>query len=83
VSIGTASVPSASLFLMATVLDVVGLSGAQIALVIGLILPFDRLLDMWRTVINVTGDLAVSRVVAASVDELEPVEASPDARPAV
>lgn len=84
VSIGTASVPSASLFLMATVLDVVGLSGAQIALVIGLILPFDRLLDMWRTVVNVTGDLAVARVVAASVDELETVEeASPVASRAI
>lgn len=65
VSVGTASVPSASLFLMAAVLEVVGISPAQAALVIGFVLPFDRILDMWRTMVNVTGDLAVARVVQA------------------
>jgi Na+/H+-dicarboxylate symporter len=63
VSIGTASVPSASLFLMASVLATVGLSPAQVGIVIALVLPVDRLLDMWRTLINVTGDLVVVRVV--------------------
>jgi Na+/H+-dicarboxylate symporter len=71
VSIGTASVPSASLFLMAAVLDVIGITPEQTALVIGFLLPFDRILDMWRTVINVTGDLAVATSVAATEGELE------------
>ncbi len=64
VSIGTASVPSASLFLMAAVLDVIGMTAAQTAIVVGFILPFDRILDMMRTVANVTGDLAVATVVS-------------------
>jgi Na+/H+-dicarboxylate symporter len=64
VSVGTASVPSASLFLMAAVLEVIGISPAQIGLVIGFVLPFDRILDMWRTVVNVTGDLAVATAIS-------------------
>ena len=64
VSVGTASVPSASLFLLAVVLESVGMSPAQTALVVGFILPFDRLLDMTRTVVNVTGDLCVATIVA-------------------
>jgi Na+/H+-dicarboxylate symporter len=63
VSIGTASVPSASLFLMAAVLEAIGISAAQVGVVIALVLPVDRLLDMWRTLVNVTGDLAVARAV--------------------
>lgn len=72
VSIGTASVPSASLFLMAAVLEVIGIAPAQVALVIGFVLPFDRLLDMWRTVVNVTGDLSVATSVAKWENELNP-----------
>ncbi len=64
VSIGTASVPSASLFLIAAVLTSIGISEAQTALLVGFILPFDRVLDMMRTVVNVTGDLAVATTVA-------------------
>jgi Na+/H+-dicarboxylate symporter len=71
VSIGTASVPSASLFLMAAVLETIGVSPAQIALVIGFILPFDRILDMMRTVTNVTGDLSVATVVAHWEGEID------------
>ena len=71
VSIGTASVPSASLFLMAAVLETIGMQPAQIALVVGFILPFDRILDMMRTVTNVTGDLAVATVVANWEGELD------------
>jgi Na+/H+-dicarboxylate symporter len=73
VSIGTASVPSASLFLMAVVLDVIGISPGQAALIIGFLLPFDRILDMWRTVVNVTGDLAVATTVAHWEGEIEPI----------
>lgn len=64
VSIGTASVPSASLFLLAAVLTSIGISPEQTAIVVGFILPFDRIMDMMRTVVNVTGDLAVATVVA-------------------
>lgn len=71
VSVGAASVPSASLFLLAAVLTAIGISPAQAALVVGFILPFDRLLDMARTVPNVTGDLAVATVVARWERELD------------
>lgn len=71
VSIGTASVPSASLFLLAAVLDAIGVSGAQTAIIVGFILPFDRILDMMRTVVNVTGDLAVATTVAKWEGELD------------
>ncbi len=64
VSIGTAAVPSASLFLLAAVLSVLGIDGAQTAIIVGFIFPFDRPLDMLRTVVNVTGDLSVSTAVA-------------------
>jgi Na+/H+-dicarboxylate symporter len=71
VSIGTASVPSASLFLLAAVLDSIGLTGAQTAIIVGFILPFDRILDMMRTVVNVTGDLTVAAAVAKFEGELD------------
>ncbi len=71
VSIGTASVPSASLFLLAAVLESIGVSGAQTAIVVGFILPFDRILDMMRTTVNVTGDLTVALAVAKYEGELD------------
>jgi Na+/H+-dicarboxylate symporter len=71
VSIGAASVPSASLFLLATVLGSIGVTAEQTALIVGFILPFDRILDMMRTVPNVTGDLAVSLTVAKWEKELD------------
>ena len=71
VSIGTAGVPSASLFLLSIVLDVFEVSPEHTALVIGFIFPFDRLLDMMRTVVNVTGDTAVATVVARWEGELD------------
>ncbi|GJM14580.1 MAG: dicarboxylate:amino acid:cation symporter DAACS family protein [Pseudohongiella sp.] len=64
VSVGTAGVPGASLFLMSAVMDTIGMTPAQIGVVIGFILPFDRPLDMLRTSVNVTGDLAVATAVA-------------------
>lgn len=64
VSIGTAAVPSASLFLLATVMGVIGIEDAQTFLIVGFVFPFDRPLDMIRTVVNVTGDLSVSTAVA-------------------
>jgi Na+/H+-dicarboxylate symporter len=71
VSIGAASVPSASLFLLATVLGAIGMSPDQSALIVGFILPFDRILDMARTVPNITGDLSVALTVAKWEDELD------------
>tara|TARA_B110000196_G_scaffold277904_1_gene256706 strand:+ start:106 stop:519 length:414 start_codon:yes stop_codon:yes gene_type:complete len=66
-SIGAAAIPSAGLVLMIIVLESVGLNPAWIAL----IFPVDRILDMCRTVVNVTGDGAVSTLVAASEGEIE------------
>jgi len=59
-SIGTAAVPSAGLIMLAMVLGQVGLPVQAIGLIIGI----DRLLDMMRTAVNVTGDSAVTCVVA-------------------
>ncbi|ODT89289.1 dicarboxylate/amino acid:cation symporter [Phenylobacterium sp. SCN 70-31] len=71
VAIGTAPVPSASLFMLSAVLGSVGLSAEQTALVVGFVLPFDRLLDMTRTVANSTSDLAVAVTVAKMENELD------------
>lgn len=59
-SIGSAAVPSAGLVMLIIVLQSVNLNPAWIAI----ILPVDRILDMCRTVVNVTGDATVSSVIA-------------------
>ncbi len=64
VSVGTAAVPSASLFLMPAVMGAIGLSPEQIAMAVGFVLPFDRPLDMLRTSVNIGGDLSVATTVA-------------------
>lgn len=64
VSVGTAAVPSASLFLMSAVMDTIGMTPDQIAVTVGFIFIIDRPLDMLRTSINIAGDLAVSTAVA-------------------
>ena len=64
VSIGAAGIPSAGLLLAATVLEVIGIGPDQSVLVIAFIFPFDRLLDMMRTVTNISGDAAVACIVA-------------------
>lgn len=66
-SIGAAAVPSAGLVLMIMVLTSVGLNPAWIAL----IFPVDRILDMCRTVVNVTGDATVATVVAKTEGQLD------------
>ena len=70
-SIGTAGVPSASLFLLSTILPVIGITPDQTALIVGLILPIDRILDMARTTVNVSGDAAVAVAVAKFEGELD------------
>jgi Na+/H+-dicarboxylate symporter len=74
VAMGVAPVPSGSLFVFAAVLGAIGIPVEQAALIVGLILPFDRPLDMMRTVPNVTCDLAVATVVARSEDEIDVAE---------
>ena len=73
VSIGAAGIPSAGLLLAATVLEVVGINEAQSLLVIAFIFPFDRLLDMMRTMTNVSGDVAVACSVAKWEGQLDEV----------
>lgn len=58
-SIGSAAVPSAGLVMLIIVLESVGLNPAWIAI----IFPVDRVLDMCRTVVNVTGDGAVASIM--------------------
>lgn len=65
-SIGASAVPSAGLIMMIMVLQSVGLNPAWIAI----IFPVDRILDMLRTVVNVTGDATVSTVIASAEGEL-------------
>jgi len=66
-SIGTAGVPGVGLITLALVLTQVGLPVEGIALIIGV----DRLLDMLRTAVNVTGDATVSSIVARSEDQFD------------
>ena len=66
-SIGAAAIPSAGLVLMMVVLESVGLNPAWIAI----IFPIDRILDMCRTVVNVTGDATVTTIIAKSEGELK------------
>ncbi|RTZ18109.1 dicarboxylate/amino acid:cation symporter [Vibrio aquaticus] len=61
-SIGTAGVPGVGLVMLAMVLNQVGLPLEGIALIMGV----DRLLDMIRTAVNITGDSAVTIIVAKS-----------------
>ena len=61
-SIGAAAVPGAGLIMLMVVLESVGLNPMWVAIV----LPMDRILDMCRTVINVTSDATVSAIVAKS-----------------
>jgi dicarboxylate/amino acid:cation (Na+ or H+) symporter, DAACS family len=64
--IGTAGVPGGSLPLMVPILQSVGVPGEGI----GIILGVDRVLDMSRTVLNVTGDVTAAVYVAHSEGRL-------------
>ncbi len=61
-SIGTAAVPGAGIIMLIIILEAVGVPSAGIALILGV----DRILDMMRTVTNVTGDASVAVAVHAS-----------------
>lgn len=66
-AVGTAGVPGAGLVMLVIVLEAVGIPAAGIALIIA---P-ERILDMVRTMVNITGDAAVSVVVASTEGELD------------
>ena len=61
-SIGTAAVPGAGIIMLIIILEAIGVPSAGIALILGV----DRILDMMRTVTNVTGDASVAVAVASS-----------------
>ncbi|MBT5875032.1 MAG: dicarboxylate/amino acid:cation symporter [Candidatus Latescibacteria bacterium] len=65
-SIGTAAVPGAGIIMLVIILETVGVPTAGIALILGV----DRILDMCRTAVNVTGDTTVATAVAASEGQL-------------
>jgi len=65
-SIGTAAVPGAGIIMLVIILEAVGVPSAGIALILGV----DRILDMMRTTINVTGDATVAIVVAQTEGQL-------------
>lgn len=66
-SIGTAGVPGVGLVMLTMVLDQVGLPIEGIALILGV----DRLMDMLRTAVNVTGDAVVTTIVAKSEGKVD------------
>ena len=72
-SIGTAAVPSAGIIMLIIILQSVGVPAAGIALILGV----DRILDMCRTVCNITGDATVATLVASSEGQLGEVSDSP------
>ena len=69
-SIGTAAVPSASIVMLFIVLEQLSIPAAGIAL----IFPTDRILDMLRTTVNVTGDATVATVIARSEGKINPIK---------
>lgn len=66
-SIGTAGVPGAGMIMLAMVLTAVHLPLEGIALIAGI----DRILDMFRTTVNIVGDASAAVVVAGTEDELD------------
>lgn len=73
-SIGTAGVPGAGAIMLLMVLESVGLKvteGSAVAAAYAMILGIDALLDMGRTCVNVTGDIAGSAIVSKSEGDLD------------
>ncbi|MEL7596898.1 MAG: cation:dicarboxylase symporter family transporter, partial [Clostridiaceae bacterium] len=66
-SVGTAGVPGVGLITLSMVLQQVGLPVEGISLVLGI----DRILDMMRTAVNITGDAAASVIMANLENELD------------
>jgi Na+/H+-dicarboxylate symporter len=70
-SIGSAAVPSAGMVMLVIVLESIGFPPKLLPIGLALIFAVDRPLDMCRTVVNVTGDAAVSVLVAKSLGKLK------------
>jgi len=73
-SIGTAGVPGAGAIMLMMVLDSVGLkveAGSPVAMAYAMIFGIDALLDMGRAACNVTGDMAVTCIVAKTEQEMD------------
>jgi proton glutamate symport protein len=66
-SIGTAAVPSAGIVMLVIILQAVNIPSAGIALILGV----DRILDMARTVTNITGDATIATIIATSEGQLQ------------
>ena len=66
-SIGTAAVPAAGIIMLIIILESVGVPSAGVALILGV----DRILDMIRTTVNVTGDATVAVSVASTENQLK------------
>jgi len=66
-SIGTAAVPAAGIIMLIIILESIGVPSAGVALILGV----DRILDMARTVVNVTGDAAVAVSIASNENQLK------------
>jgi Na+/H+-dicarboxylate symporter len=65
-SVGTVAIPGAGIIMLLIVLEAIGVPSAGIALILGV----DRILDMLRTTVNVTGDAAVCVLVAHQEGQL-------------
>ncbi len=73
-SIGTAGVPGAGAIMLLMVLDSIGIKlteGSAAAMAYAMILGIDAILDMGRTMVNVTGDLAGAVIVSKSEKEID------------
>ena len=66
-SIGTAGIPSAGIIMLTVIFTQIGIPLEGITLLLGV----DRLLDMMRTSINVSGDLCISCIVASSENKID------------
>lgn len=73
-SIGTAAVPGAGIIMLVVILESIGVPSAGIALILGV----DRILDMIRTVVNVTGDATVTVLIASTENQLGHVDLTED-----
>ena len=70
-SIGAAGIPSAGLVMIFVVTESVGMTGPEVAVVVGMMLAIDRPLDMLRTATNVMSDSTGAAVIARSEGETQ------------
>ncbi len=70
-SIGAAGIPSAGLVMIFVVTESVGLTGPDVAMVVGAMLAIDRPLDMLRTLTNVLSDSVGAAVIARTEGEVD------------